>query len=285
MQSEPTRVVGEGARREGLVADQPSDQSLALAIRSLEERMAVVELAAKSPPEGLHNAANYGEQTLFDRVESGDTYRDRSVIMVMPAYKPIAHAVWSSWLSLLTPANHRVYRLKVVNCEVADAYNRAVEIVLSDNALNQFSYILTLEADNIVPPMGLLQLFHDMDEADVDVIGAIYFSKGPGGAPMAFGKVGESPRTFRPFIPERDSVTRVNATGMGCTLFKLDLFRRVSKPWFKTHQEWTPNIGMESLLTQDIFFADKAAREAGAKFAVSTRVLVGHLEEATGIIW
>jgi len=205
--------------------------------------------------------------------------------MVMPAYKAVASSVWSSWLSLLTPANHRVYRLLMRDYEVGEGYDHAIDFILNDPVLSTFSAVLTLEADNIVPPMAVMQLFVDMDKADVDVIGAMYWGKSPGGVPMAYGKFGDLPRNFRPFVPSPNAVTRVNACGMGCTLFKLEVFKKISRPWFKTHQAWTQNVAMESLLTQDIFFADKAAKEAGVRFAVSTNVLVGHLDEQTGIIW
>jgi hypothetical protein len=278
-----TQVAGEHATAAGLIEEQ---EPRAREIAELRQRIELLELAVKSPPEGLHNGDIYnGQATLFDQVERGDSYRDRSVVMVFPSYKPIASAVWSSWLSLLTPANHRVYRLLMQNYEVGEAYDRAIELILNNSALNTFGAVLTLEADNIVPPMAVMQLFSDMDKADVDVIGAMYWGKLPGGIPMAFGKFGDLPRNFRPFIPPARAVTRVNACAMGCTLFKMDIFRKVSQPWFKTHQAWTPNVAMEGLLTQDIFFADKAAKEAGVRFAVSTNVLVGHLDEVTGIVW
>jgi hypothetical protein len=278
-----TQVAGEHATAAGLIEEQsPRDGEIA----ELRQRIEVLELAVKSPPEGLNNGHRYSDQAaFFDRIEKGDSYRDRSVVMVFPSYKPVASAVWSSWLSLLTPANHRVYRLLVQNYEVGDAYDRAVELILNDPVLSTFGSVLTLEADNIVPPMAVMQLFSDMDAANVDVIGAMYWGKQPGGIPMAFGKFGDLPRNFRPFVPPPQAVTRVNACAMGCTLFKMDVFRKVSRPWFKTHQAWTPNVAMESLLTQDIYFADKAAKEAGVRFAVSTNVLVGHLDESTGIIW
>lgn len=279
-----TRVVGENARAYGL--DEIADpDSLADELRGIKDRLATVELAIKSRPEGLHNESQYADDKLFDDVIVGDTYKDKSLVMVMPSYKMIAPSVAFSWLRLVTPANHRVHRLSVQNCEVADAYNRAIELVLANPTLRDYRYVLTVEADNLAPPMGILQLMQDIEEAQVDVISGMYWGRSPGGAPMCFGKAGEVPRNFRPFVPPPNAVTRVNGCGMGFTLFKLDLFKRVSRPWFKTHQEYTNNVGMEGMLTQDLWWADKAAREVGAKFAVSTRVLVGHLDIATGVIF
>jgi hypothetical protein len=279
-----TQIGGQHAVDVGLTATADVGV-LQAGLAAVKDRLDKLELAQKSPPEGLHNATEYSQHEWFDRVERGDSYKDRSLLMVFPAYKPVAPAVWASWLSLLTPANHRVYRYLLYNYEVGQGYERAVEVVLNDPVLSKFEYLLTLEADNVIPSMAVLQLFEDADKADVDVLGAMYWGKGAGGVPMAYGRFGDVPHNFRPFVPPANSVTRVNGCGMGCTLFKLDLFRKVSRPWFKTHQEWTPNVGMETLLTQDLWFMKKAAAEAGAKVAVTTNVLVGHLDEATGITW
>lgn len=275
------QIAGKHALEAGL-AVEPQQRE----IDELRERIETLERAIKSPPEGLHNAQTYlRQQEWFDEVKRGDSYENRSVIEVIPAVKPVAAAVWSSWLTLMTPANHKVHRMCMSDYEVGDAYEHAIDNILAKADLRDFSAVLTLETDNVIPPYAILRLFDDMAEAKVDVIGAMYWGKGPGGVPMAYGRYGDSPTNFRPFVPPANSVTRVNGVGMGCTLFKMDVFRRVSKPWFKTFQSWTANVGMESMATQDLFFAKKASAEAGIKFAVSTNVLVGHLDEETGIIW
>jgi hypothetical protein len=52
---------------------------------------------------------------------------------------------------------------------------------------------------------------------------------------------------------------------------------------FVTKQEFTPGVG-SSVFTQDLWFFNNAAR-FGAMVASDNRVLVGHLDVSTGIIW
>jgi hypothetical protein len=281
------KVVGQHAVAAGFI-HEPTDVEREL--QSMRDRISLLELAVKSPLHGLHNQQTYDEQkALFDQVEEGDSYRDLSLIEVMPGYKPWPTAVGASYLNLSTSANQNLHRMYLNNYEVGHAYQHAIEAIMRDERqkppLRDYHYVLTLEVDNIIPPMAVLQLLKDIHEADVDVLGAMYWGKGWGGVPMAFGKFGEVPHSFRPFVPPPNAVTRVNGCGMGCTLFDMKVFREVSSPWFETIQQWTPNVGMETMSTQDLFFARKAAQEAGIRFAVDTNVLVGHLEESTGIIW
>ena len=70
---------------------------------------------------------------------------------------------------------------------------------------------------------------------------------------------------------------------MGFNLFKLDMFRKVPKPWFKTEEGRDEN-GMDVGYTQDIYFYKKAALE-GFKFACDTSVLVGHYDSRTDIVY
>lgn len=247
----------------------------------LDDEIAKLKLAVHSPPEGWHN---YRLEEMYDKVIEADSYRERSVVMVMPSIKPVRPEVAFSWMSVMTPANHRVFRISVRNADVDDAYNLAVRDVLDDPNLSKFAFLATFEADNIVPADGLLQLFVDIEEAQVDGISGIYHTKGPGGVPQCWGNPADVPRNWRPFMPKPDAVTLCNGIGMGFSVYRMDLFRRVSFPWFKTEQRYTNNLAHETIRTQDMYFCDKAAREVGAKFAVSTRVKVGHIDD-DGVVW
>jgi hypothetical protein len=267
---------------------------------------------------GLRNAQLAEEHTRFVK---GTSYRDLSTIMVVPsitikrtvhpravpgvrgtiaqslhniackmgarcpeiATPGIPEAVVFSWLSLMTPANQKFTRISLQNCEVADAYNQAVRIILDDEGLSAWKWMLTVESDNLPPPTGLLQLLDDAESGNWDAIGGLYYQKGEGGGPMAYGRPDDIPKSFKPWIPPPHSVVPVNGIAMGFSLFKIDMFKHIPPPWFHTTQEWIPGVG-EHANTQDLYFAKKAAK-AGYRFAVSTNVLVGHLDVNTGKIW
>ncbi len=71
---------------------------------------------------------------------------------------------------------------------------------------------------------------------------------------------------------------------MGCTLWRMELFRRIPPTWFVTVSDWFPEQGGVAAMTQDLHFCRKA-REAGGRFAVDCRVKVGYLDPATGIVY
>lgn len=173
-------------------------------------------------------------------------------------------------------------RMFVSNMEVGEGYNAAIESILSHPELSRWKFCLTVEEDCCPEPDGLLKLYESIGK--YDVIGGLYFCKGIGGCPQVWGTPNSIPKNFAPFMPPVDQVVECNGTGMGFTLFKLDLFRKLSKPYFKTIQERVPGGGMQAS-TQDLAFASKASLEVGAKFAVDCRVKVGHWSEQEQIMW
>lgn len=228
---------------------------------------------------GFHNADL--EQSK-ERLEKGKQYRDLSTVCVVPTRGMIPARVVESWMGLLTPMNNAFIRLFVSGMEVGDAYNAAVELILSHEQLSKFKYLLTLEEDNMPPPDGLLKLYESIDE--YVAVGGLYWTKGEGGQPMIYG----DPKTilsFQPQTPLLDTVQECNGLGQGFTLFDIDVFRdeRIERPWFKTVQEWDPQTGVR-VGTQDLYFFANA-RKAGYRVACDTRVKVGHIDIQTGQVW
>jgi hypothetical protein len=65
---------------------------------------------------------------------------------------------------------------------------------------------------------------------------------------------------------------------MGFNLFRIEMFRKMPKPWFKTVQE------KNSQFSQDLWFYNNAAG-FGYKFACDTRVKVGHYDVENDMVW
>lgn len=227
--------------------------------------------------EGFHNS---DLKRANERLKRGKQYRDLSTVCVVPTRGMIPARVVESWMGLLTPMNNAFVRIFVSGMEVGDAYNAAVEMILANEQLSKFKYLLTLEEDNMPPPDGLLKLYESIDE--YAVVGGLYWTKGEGGQPMCYGNPKEI-LNFQPQIPKPESVNECNGLGMGFTLFRIDLFRELEAPWFKTVQEWDPQTGAR-VGTQDLYaFAN--IRKAGHRVACDSRVKVGHLDVQTGQVW
>ena len=225
------------------------------------------------------NNANLEESII--RVDKSLMYEDLSTIIICPTRGVFPTRVVQSWMRLMKPMNQLVAGPIFAEAMKVDvAYETLIEYILSNDYLSKFKYVLTIEEDNLPPSDGLLKLYKGMKE--YDVVGGLYWGKGENGFPMIFGNP-EKPGDFAPQVPVAGTLQRANGLGMGFNLFKLDMFRNIPRPWFKTIQEKNED-GSEVGNTQDIFFYKKAA-EQGHKFACDTSVLVGHFDSKTDIVY
>ena len=225
-----------------------------------------------------------------ERLIRGQTYRDLSTICIVPIIAKdeqgnpvngIPHNVVQPWMNLATPMNQKFLRLFVPDKEVGDAYNQAVQMILDNAELSKWKYILTLETDNCPAPDGLLKLYEGIQK--FDAVGGLYWVKGENGHPMIYGDPKVMPKNFIPQLPQVDTIQECNGLGMGFTLFKLDMFKKVPKPWFRTLQEYVPNQGMRAA-TQDLYFFQEASKY-GFRFACDTRCRVGHWDNQNQMMW
>lgn len=229
----------------------------------------------------------------FERIEShhGSTYRDSSTVVIVPTRGMIHHRVVQSWQAMIAPMNQKRAFLFVSGDEVGQAYDRMIKHILADKNLSQWKYVLTLEDDNVQPADAHIRLLESIDLGPFDAVSGIYFTKGDINMPMAYGDPAEYARTgiidFRP----RDvreclasgQVMEVNGIAMGCSLYRMDLFRQIEPPWFVTLADVIPDKG-SACMTQDLYFCERAKR-VGKRFAVDMRVRVGHLDTSSGTVY
>lgn len=224
--------------------------------------------------EGIHNA---NLEATVSRLDKEAAYKDLSTIIIVPAFGAIPTRVVASWLSMYAPPNQKLVRLFAVGMEVGEAYSSCIDSILQHPEMSKFRYILTLEHDNITPPDGLVRLLQRAEQnPHMDVISALYFTKGYGGQPQTWGDVRDPILNYRPQKPDLNGgLIEVCGTGMGMTLFKLAMFKdsRLRRPWFKT----TNGTSGEGLQTQDLYFAGDA-RKHGYRFGVDCAVRSGHYD-------
>jgi len=223
-----------------------------------------------------HEAGYHNKSDSAARLRKSKSYQDLSTVCVIPTRGKIAARVVESWWGMMTPMNQKFTRLMVKGLEVGEAYNAAIEMILSHPELSTWKYVLTLEEDNLPPPDGLLKLYEHIDE--FAVVGGLYWTKGEAGQPMIYG----DPTGILNFIPQvpKHDIQECNGLGMGFNLFKLDMFRdeKLPKPWFKTLQENGRSY------SQDLYFYENA-RKAGYRVACDTRIKVGHYDETNDFVW
>lgn len=229
-------------------------------------------------PVGYHNS-NLDKSA--ERLTAAGSYKDLSTICIIPTRGTIHAKVIQSWFSLMSPMNQKFIRMFMIGMEVGEAYNAAITNIINHPDLKNWKYIMTLEDDNMPPPDGLLKLYENMDK--FDVIGGLYWTKGEGGQPMIYGNPKMFPKGFQPQVPIPDQLQEANGLGMGFNLFKLDIFKKMPAPWFKTLQEYKEGQGARAY-TQDLYFYENASK-FGYKFASDNRVKVGHYSAQEDIVW
>lgn len=229
----------------------------------------------------------------FERVHTivGSTYEDNSTVIVVPLRDRRVHwrVAWS-WLNLIHPMNQPMTIFPVVSDEVGVAYTKAIQMILDHPTFSKFRYVMTMESDNIQPPDAHVRLLESI-RLGFDAVSGIYFTKGDVGMPMAYGDPDSYLRTgeidFRPrnmvAALKHGHVVPVNGIAMGCSLYRMGLFREIESPWFVTVSDHVPGKGAIGM-TQDLFFCRRAVA-AGKKFAVDARVRVGHIDVKTDIVY
>lgn len=209
------------------------------------------------------------------RLVRGGSWKNQRIVVMMPSAESIPAKVVLSWLGLAFPPNNGVHRMLMLGQEVGDAYTNAFEVVMSHPDLSKWEYALTLEHDNAPPCDGVLRLVERMEaHPELDAIGGLYFTKGPGGCAQIWGDPKNPMLNFMPQPPDpKGGLVECRGLGMGFTLFRLSMFRdeKLSKPWFKTQAD------RNGIASQDLYFWQMAQR-AGHRCAVDCSVLVGHYD-------
>lgn len=232
----------------------------------------------------------YNNKNLDDSIKRlirGNSYRNLSTVWITPTRGNLKPKVVSSWMSLQRPMNQPFLGpIFIENDEVGCAYQKAFELILDNPNLKDFKYLLTVEEDNLPPADGLLKLYESISQG-YDCVAGLYWTKSNSTSeaysqPMIYGDPKILPRNFVPQIPEVNKLQHCNGLGMGFNLWSLDSFRKklkdMPRPWFRTVQD------KDQQFTQDLFFYNNAAGY-GFKVACDTRVLVGHLDIHTGMVW
>ena len=236
---------------------------------------------------GKHNA---NLPASISRIIEGGTWKKQRVVTIIPSGPLIPAKVALSHWNVIFPPNQAAFRLLALGLEVGDAYSRAIGEVLAHPELSTWEFVLTIEADNMPPPDGLVKLIKRMEERpDLACIGGLYWTKGEGGVPQIWGDIADPVVNFRPQAPVPGKVVECYGTGMGFNLWRMSMFRelaakKVPQPWFKTQ------AGQEGVGTQDLYFWTNVARPNGYRCGIDCDVLVGHHDHEgragpAGVTW
>lgn len=226
----------------------------------------------------------------FERIEhvADTSFKDCSTVVIVPSREPFLHTTFIQSLNnIVWPMNGKRILLYVSGAEVGRAYDEQVKAILKHPELSGWKYVATIEDDTLPPPDAFQKLYQAIEQGPYDGVGGLYFTKGDVNMPMCYGNPAEFARTgvleFRPRNVTNGiragAIVECNGIANGCSLFRMDAFRKVEPPYFQTLNEW--GVGG---MTQDLFFCAKA-RRAGLKFAVDCRVRCAHADWKSGVMY
>lgn len=197
----------------------------------------------------------------------------KAVMIAMPTFGTINVEMFMNLSAMNFPIHTPQIWALPVNKPVAEARNECVESALERDC----AYLYFRDYDTLAPPDTLPKLM----ARDVDVIGGLYVSKQKPPWPLLFKDGG-------PCMDwEFGDVVKCDAIGMGCTLIKMDVFKRMGDgPWFRTFNERpddTPD-GKQAYRsrTEDIHFCNRMVEELGLYPYIDTSALCVHRNFETG---
>jgi len=160
-------------------------------------------------------------------------------------------------------------QIRIENCyglPVDDAYNKLFQTAIDA----QSDYVLTIEDDTFPPKDALIKLLELIKKHPNTAIGAWYPKKQVSrqGVHIIL-KDGK-----RQQMECDNNIQEAYTLSMGCSLYPIEMFKKIAFPWFKT----------TSNLSQDSFFS-QLAREAGFKLLVDTSIQCKHIDRETGEVF
>jgi SAM-dependent methyltransferase len=129
-----------------------------------------------------------------------------------------------------------------------------------------WDYLCFIDHDNILPPDGIIKLWR----YNLPVVGGLYFERGYPHLPLLY--------TFNPTTGDitvaldyPKGLVRCDVLGMGCSLWKTEVFKKFPSPWF-TYER--PDGG-SAYGTEDISIF-RRLKALGIPVHVDTNLTIGH---------
>ncbi len=205
----------------------------------------------------------------------------KKILLAVPTYENIYPDTFKSIYELEVPEGYSLQFEFVRGYGVVGARNAIINKGLELKA----DYIFMVDSDVVLPKDALVNLL----EIDNDVVLGYYAHrslnniyngntcicklKKPDGT-MYFNYPMESEYKEDEMVDLRKAGfhrVRIHGGGMGCALFKPDIFPRLKYPWFN----WIIYSDGHGTLSEDLYFCEQC-KNAGIHMYVDTRVNCGH---------
>lgn len=139
--------------------------------------------------------------------------------------------------------------------------------LVTDALITRCTHIIMMDSDQVYHPKTITRLLSHR----LPIVGCLVYRRHPPFDPLMLRGTTSHYKTVTEWEP--DSLVEVDATGTGCILFEMDVFRSISYPWFRFRVgPYGAPIGEDFGFCHDL-------REKGFKIYVDTSIPAGHLSQ------
>ena len=193
------------------------------------------------------------ESRRFDNVKLG--------IGVPHNFHSVPMAFFDSFITMETPPF--VY-IRSSAGQIEDMRNGLVREALAAGC----THLIMMDTDQVYHPRTIRKLLSHK----LPIVGCLVYRRYPPFDPLMFK--GTQSKYLNINTWREGELVKVDATGTGCLLFDMKVFKILPEPWFK---HILPGDGIEEE-GEDFYFC-RNAREAGLEIYVDTSIPCGHLSQ------
>lgn len=192
--------------------------------------------------------------------------------------RPLPLAVHRARLAMAFPMNFTHMCPAVDQKPVDEARNIFADIALQTNC----KFVFFWDEDVVCPPHAIPELVYRMENhPEAGVIGGVYCLKRDPAEPLIFRGNGNGPY----WDWRAGEFLECSGVGMGCTIVRVEVFRDLKRPWFKTEFNirglQDGDAGTE-VWTEDLWFCKRVTDTDKWKVYADTTLLCGHVDMETG---
>jgi hypothetical protein len=173
-------------------------------------------------------------------------------------------------MSMQPPPTHLSCGMLMINDRPVEV---ARELIAEEAVRAEAKYLWFVDDDTIPPPNALRRLHYVLENnPSVMAAGGVYMTKCDPPGPVVFRGLG-----LGPFWDWRvGEVFEVSGMGMGCTMIKCEIFKKIPPPWFPWIDVKSCDPAISSIIvSEDISFCN-SVRAAGYKVVAHGGILCDH---------
>ena len=208
-------------------------------------------------------------------IPSSVVYKSVKIFVGIPT-RGMINANWiAPILKQSLPVNTSIEYRFLIGEEVGTAREKLAEMAIALRA----DYLIFVDDDVIIPPNAIAKLCNLADEGR-DIVAGVYYSKQIPPQPLVFkGRGTGSYKKWKigEIIEDADGV------GMGLTLIKTEILKKIKKPWFKTINVQKQIVNNEEIFLgkdENLYFFDKVISH-GFKITIDTGIQGIHYDHKT----